>query len=332
MRAAVIEGYGGSDRLQVREVAEPGEPGPGQVLLRVRAAGVNPIDWKIRRGSLRLVMPAKFPLILGYDAASEVEAIGPEVTRFQPGDAVYGGIDARPQGGSYAERALTRESSLAALPPGLSFEEAAALPMAGLTALQALREKGELAAGETVVVNGAAGGVGHLAVQIAFAVGARVTGVASRRNLDFVRSLGAREAIDYEDEDFAGRDDAWDVVFDAAGTHGYQDCEPSLSAGGIYVTTQIGPRPFLNALFTSLGGLFGQKKRARWIRTKVSSEDLALLARMVEQGRVRPEIQEVFPLERIREAHDLSETGRVRGKLVVRVSEEPPAIQVKTPG
>lgn len=321
MKAAVIDGYGGNNRLQVREVPDPGEPGPGQVLLRVRAASVNPIDWKMRRGSLRIVMPAKFPLILGCDAAGEVEAIGPEVTRFQPGDAVYGGVDPR-QGGSYAELTLARESALVAKPQALSFEEAAALPVTGLTALQALRDKGELISGERVLINGAAGGVGHLAVQIAFALGARVTGVASRRNLDFVRSLGAHEGIDYEEEDFAGRDDAWDIVFDAVGNRSYQDCEPSLSReGGIYVTTLVGPRPFLNAVFTGFGGLFGQKKRARWIVTKQKAEDLAVLNRLVDQGRLRPEIQEVFPLEKVHQAHDLSETGRVRGKLVVRVSQ-----------
>jgi NADPH:quinone reductase-like Zn-dependent oxidoreductase len=320
MKAAVIDGYGGSERLQVREVAEPGEPGPGQVRLRVRAAGVNPVDWMIRKGQLRLVKPAKFPLILGYDAAGEVDAVGPEVTGFQPGDAVYGGIDILRQGGAYAEMALARESALAARPPGLSFEEAAALPVAGLTALQSLRDKGELTSGERALINGAAGGVGHLAVQIAAALGARVTGVASSRNLDFVRSLGAREVIDYEEEDFAGRDDAWDVLFDAVGNRTYQDCEPSLAyEGGIYVTTHVGPRSFLNGIFTGTAGLFGQKKRARWILVKHKAEDLAVLSRFVEQGRLRPEIQEVFPLEKIHQAHDLSETRRVRGKLVIRV-------------
>jgi NADPH:quinone reductase-like Zn-dependent oxidoreductase len=321
MRAAVIEGYGGSDRLEIREVADPGAPGPGQVLLRVRAVGVNPVDWKIRNGSLRLVMPAKFPLILGYDVAGEVEAVGPEVTRFQPGDAVFGGVDILRQGGAYAERTLARDSALAIKPEGISFEEAASLPVAGLTALQALRDKGELVAGESVLVNGASGGVGHFAVQIAFAMGATVTGVASRRNLEFVRSLGAHEVIDYEEEDFTGRDDAWDVIFDAVGNRSYRDCEPALArGGGIYVTTLVGPRPFIDSTLTALGGLFGQKKRARSIIAKHRSEDLAVLARLVEQGRVRPEIQEVFSLEQIRKAHDLSESGRVRGKIVVTVA------------
>ncbi len=320
MKAAVIDAYGGSDRLQVRDVGEPGEPGPGQVRLRVRAASVNPIDWKMRRGSLRLVMPAKFPLILGHDVAGEVDAIGPEVTRFEVGDTVFGLVDPRSPGGSYAELALARESALAAMPQALSFEEAAALPVAGLTALQALRDKGELVAGETVVINGASGGVGHLAVQIGVTVRAQVTGTASRGNLDFVRSLGAQEAIDYEEEDFAGRDDAWDVIFDVAGTRSFQDCELSLSrGGGIYVTTEVGQRSFLNGLFTGLTGLFGQKRRARWITVQTKPEDLAFLARLAEQGRLRPEIHEVFPLSRIREAHDLSERGGVRGKIAVRV-------------
>ena len=274
----------------------------------------------MRRGSLRLVMPAKFPLILGHDVAGEIDAIGPEVTRFEVGDRVFGRVDPRSPGGSYAELALARESALAVVPQALSFEEAAALPVAGLTALQALRDKGELVGGETVVINGASGGVGHLAVQIGVTVGAQVTGTASRGNLDFVRSLGAQEAIDYEEEDFAGRDDAWDVLFDAAGNRSYQDCEPSLAReGGIYVTTLVGPRPFLNGVLTELGGLFGQKKRARWIVAKHKAEDLAVLNRLVEQGRLRPEIQEVFPLEKVHQAHDLSETGHVRGKIAVRV-------------
>jgi NADPH:quinone reductase-like Zn-dependent oxidoreductase len=320
MKGAVIDGYGGSDRLRVRDLPEPAAPAPGQVLLRVKAAGVNPVDWKIRRGSLRLVMPMRFPLVLGYDVAGEVEAVGPEVTRFQPGDPVYG-FCAPSQGGAYAERALAREGALALKPASLSFAEAAALPVAGLTALQGLRDKGELAKGERAVINGAAGGVGHFAVQIAVAMGAAVAGVASRGNLDFVRSLGATEAIDYEEEDFAGRDDAWDVILDAVGNRSYQDCEPSLASdGGIYVTTQPGPRPFLNALFTGVGGLLGQKKRARWISVNHFADDLALLAHLVDQGRVRPDIQQVFALEQAGAAHDLSATGRVRGKLVLSLA------------
>jgi len=320
MKAAAIDGYGGSERLVIRELPNPGPLGPGQVLVRVRAASVNPIDWKIRRGNLRLVMPARFPLVLGFDLAGEVVAIGPEVTRFEPGDEVFGGADPRSQGGSYAELTLARESELAAKPAALSFEEAAALPVAGATALQALRDKGELVAGETVLVNGAAGGVGHLAVQIAVALGAEVSGVASRTNLDFVRRLGASEVIDYEEEDFTGRDDEWDVIFDAVGNRSYRDAEPALSRnGGIYVSTQVRPRLLIDIALTTLGALLGQKKRARTIIAKPKTVDLTTLARMADQGQLRPAIQKVFPLTEIAKAHDLSESGHVRGKLVVRV-------------
>lgn len=317
MRAAVIDGYGGSDRLDVREVPDPGPPGTGQVLVRVRATSVNPVDWKIRRGSLRLVLPARFPLILGFDAAGEVVDIGPEVTRFQVGDSVFGGIDTLRTGGAYAELALAREDALTALPASLSFEEAAALPVAGLTALQALRDKGELVAGERVAINGGSGGVGHLAIQIARALGANVTATASHRNQQLLRDLGAHQTIDYEEEDVTAEDDAWDVLFDTVGTLSYRDVEPSLArGGGIHVTTSAA---FGWAVITAVQGLFGQKKRSRLVRVRYKAEDLAVLARLADQGRMRPEIQEVFPLEKIRQAHDLSETGRVRGKLVVRL-------------
>jgi NADPH:quinone reductase-like Zn-dependent oxidoreductase len=321
MRAVVIDGYGGSERLQVREMPEPGPPGPGQVLVRVRATSVNPIDWKIRRGGLRFVLPATFPLIPGFDVAGEVVAVGPEVTGFQPGDPVFGGVDVDRHGGASAELVLAREAALAPLPASLSFEGAAALPTAGLTALQALRDKGELAAGERVVINGASGGVGHLAVQIARALGGRVTGVASARNLEFVRELGAERTIDYEEDDFTAEDDAWEVVFDAAGNRSYRDVEPSLVGdGGIYVTTKVGPDIFGWIAVTTIGGLLGKKKRARIVAMKYRAEDLFHLARLADSGRLRPVLQEVFSLEEIGKAHELSETGHVRGKIVVRVA------------
>jgi NADPH:quinone reductase-like Zn-dependent oxidoreductase len=321
MRAVVIDGYGGSERLQVREIADPGPPGPGQVLLRVRATSVNPIDWKIRRGSLRFVIPARLPLTPGFDAAGEVAALGPEVTRFEPGDLVFGGVDVARHGGASAELVLAREAALAPMPGSLSFEEAAALPTAGLTALQALRDKGELAAGERVVVNGASGGVGHLAVQITRALGARATGVASARNLDFLRELGAERVIDYEEDDFPAEDDAWEVVFDAAGNRSYRDVEPSLVGdGGIYVTTKVGPDIFGWVAFTTVGGLLGQKKRARMVTVKYRAEDLVHLGRLADTGRLRPHLAETFPLDEIRKAHELSETGHVRGKIAIRVA------------
>src|SRR3954452_8663535 len=322
MKAAVIDGYGGSDRLSVREVPEPGVPGPGQVLVRVRAASVNPLDWKVRNGGMRLLMPARFPLITGFDAAGEVVAGGPEVTRFQPGDPVFGGADVNRHGGCFAELVLMRDAALAAKPDSLSFEQAAALPVAGQTALQALRDTGELVAGEKVLINGASGGVGHFAVQIAASLKARVTAVASGRNQDFLRRLGAGETIDYEEEDFAGRDEEWDVILDAAGIRQYADCEPALARdGGIYVTTLPGPKHFVWIGLTGLGGLFGQPKRAHAVFLKHRAEDLEVLARMAAQGKLRPYLAEVYPLERIAAPQDHSETGHVRGKVVVPLGE-----------
>jgi len=322
MKAAVIDGYGGSDRLRVREVPDPGPPGSGQVLVRVVAASVNPLDWKIRNGSMRWVMPARFPLILGFDAAGEVLAIGPEVTRFQPGDLVFGNADVNRHGGSFAERVLMREAALTAKPDSLSFEEAAALPIAAQTALQSLRDKGEVVAKEKVLINGAAGGVGHFALQIAVALGARVTAVASGRNQEFLRQLGAHETIDYEDEDFTGRDEEWDVILDAAAKLQYADCEPVLARdGGVYVTTLSGPKHFVWIGLATLGGLFGQRKRARAIFLKPGAEDLATLARLCDQRKLRPHLAEIYSLERIAAAQDHSESGHVRGKVVVRVGE-----------
>jgi NADPH:quinone reductase-like Zn-dependent oxidoreductase len=333
MRAAVIEEEGGNrdgDRLRVRDVPEPPAPAPGAVLLKVRAAGINPADWQRARRGVPFAWPSRLPRILGLDVAGEVEAIGPEVTRFAPGDAVYG-LCVPALGGSFAERVTARESALAIKPASLSFTEAAALPLAGLTALQGLRDRGQLAAGETVLINGAAGGVGHLAVQIARALGARLTAVASHGDLDFVRSLGAREVIDPEEEDFAGRDDAWDVILDAAGDHTFSDCEASLTGdGGIYVTTRVDPRTLLNVLFSSLGSWFGQKRRARWITARPNGDDLTLLARLADQGRLRPHVQDSFPLERVGQALEVGAEGGVRGKLVLRIGEE--TVMEEAPG
>ena len=318
MKAAVIDGYGGAERLVVREVEAP-RPGPGQVLFRVVAAGVNPIDWKIRAGRMRLVMRAPLPAVLGFDAAGEVVEIGPEVSRFAPGDEVYGLLD-NPLGGAYAEYAVARESSLAPKPPSLSFEEAAAVPLAGLTALQALRDRGELAPGERLLVNGASGGVGHFAVQIGAAFGARVTGVASGRNQDLELALGAERAIDYEEIDFTGEDETYDVVFDAVGSRTFDDCTAVLAReGGIYVTTQVGLKLGIWIAITALGGLVGRSRRARFIRTRPSGQDLDVLGHLAQIGKLRPAVGRVYPLDEIQRALAASEAGHARGKIVVRI-------------
>jgi NADPH:quinone reductase-like Zn-dependent oxidoreductase len=347
MRAAVVTGYGGVERFELREAERP-HAGSGQLLVRVRAAGVNPIDWKIRRGSLRLLLPARFPLILGFDVAGEVAAIGPEVTDFEPGDPVYAMLDSR-HGGGYAEYAVVGQAAAAPKPEALTYEEAAAMPVAALTALQALRDRAGLRAGQRVAVTGAAGGVGHFAVQLAAALGAHVTAVAGPDHQDFVRELGAARAVDYTREDFTalagtgggtggpgGTGDAgaaaeptgpgesggfYDAIFDAAGVYGFAECEDALAAGGIYVTTNPGPAIFLAQLRAALAGLVDRHnaRRARSLRARPSGDDLAELGELVAAGRLRPVVERVFPLDEVRQAHAAGEAGHRRGKLVLRI-------------
>jgi NADPH:quinone reductase-like Zn-dependent oxidoreductase len=314
MRAAVIDGYGGSDRLEIREIAMP-KPGVGQVLVRVRAASVNPLDWKIRRGSLRFLLPKKFPWIPGHDVAGVVEEIGVEVDQFAPGDAVHGMAQ-----GACAEFAVADASALAMVPDGLSFEAAAAVPLAGVTAWQALVQRGELAQGERVLVNGAAGGVGHLAVQIAAALGAHVTAVASGSNQDFLRDLGAERTIDYKTDDFTRDEETYEVVFDAAGTSTFRECDLILDEHGIYVTTAVGPLIAFDALRSAAAGLFGPARRARWISVRPNGEDLAAVDALILRGKVRPHIEHIYGLDEIRQAHAASEAGHARGKIVLRIA------------
>ncbi|CAN5720164.1 NADP-dependent oxidoreductase [soil metagenome] len=318
MKAMVIDRYGGSDQLTPREVERP-QPGRGEVLIRVRASGVNPVDWKIRRGMLRLLLRSRFPLILGGDVAGEIEAVGPGVTRWRESEPVFALLDLRRGGGGYAEYAVAPETAVARRPDSLSVEEAASMPIAALTALQSLRDLGRLAKGQLVLVNGASGGVGTFAVQIGKALGARVVGVCRADNAELVQGLGADEIIDYQQEDFTRRPERYHVVLDAVAKSSFADCARILEPEGIYISTLPGPGVLLLGAFLPGAGLLGYGKRAKLIVVKGMGDDLALLGRYADEGRLRPVIDRVYPLEQVREAHDQSESGRVRGKIVLRV-------------
>jgi NADPH:quinone reductase-like Zn-dependent oxidoreductase len=329
MRAVVLTGYGGVERLEPREMRRP-VPGSGQLLVRVRAAGVNPIDWKIRQGRLRLLLPARFPLVLGFDVAGEVAAVGPEVADFEPGDPVFAMLDSR-HGGGYAEYAVTGQATAAWKPEALSWEEAAAVPLAALTALQALRDRAGLQDGDRIAITGAAGGVGHFAVQLAAAAfGARVTAVAGPGHQDFVRRLGAERAVDYTREDFIALDNPggdpadYEAIFDAAGAYHFDACEPALVPGGIYVTTQPGPAIFIAQLRAALSRLIDPHgaRRAAVLHTRPRGDDLAALADLVAEGRLRPAIDRVYALDEVREAHAASQAGHPLGKIVLRIDAE----------
>ena len=317
MKAIVIEDYGGSDRLVLRERPDP-SPGEGEILVRVRAAGVNPVDWKIRRGDLRLVLRISFPYIPGGDIAGEVVDVGPGVTRFRPGDAVVAFVDLK-KGGGYAELAAVKESAAALKAQSLTFAEAASLPIAAGTAVQALRDSGGLRTGGTTLINGGAGGVGHFAVQIARALGAVPTATCGPANIDFVRSIGAETVIDYSKSDFTRGTERYDVVFDSVAKSSFGACRHLLKPGGCYVTTLPGPGVFLWYPVQTVAGLFGRVKKAKFLMVRPDGKDLMYLGTLAHEGRLRPTIGGNYPLELAREAHELSEAGHTRGKIVLEI-------------
>ena len=292
---------------------EPPPVAPDGVFVRVRAAGLNPVDWKVREGRLAGAFPSRFPVVLGWDAAGVVEQVGPAVTWFKPGDQVYGYCRRHElQFGIYAEYTTVPEGYLAPMPEELSFEEAAALPLAALTGHQGIEQSG-LRAGETFFVPGGAGGVGHLATQLAVERGARVIATASPGNHDFVRELGA-EPLDYNTEDVAARvhelaaGDGADAAFDTFGGDGREQAFTSLRRGGRLVSL-ASPAPELRDGF-----------EVHYIFVRPSGYDLGEhITPLVQEGRLRPHVEATYPLERAAEAHERLEQGHVRGKLVLTI-------------
>lgn len=319
MRAAVYRSYGGPEVLEVTET-EPPRPREDQLLVRVRAAGINPVDWKIRSGSLRPFAAATFPMIPGSDLAGEVVEVGSAVTRFRPGDAVYAMVEPA-AGGACGELAAVPETAAALLPERLSFSEAAAVPLAALTALQALRDKGRVAPGMRVLVHGGSGGVGSFAVQIAHSLGARVSAVASTANQELLRELGAVETIDYTAEDFTVREQVWDLVLDAVGNRTFSEVASVLSREGRYVTTLPSLGLFLTVFATRLAGVFGYGRRAAAVMVDARGHELQELAEWIDEGEIRPVIHRTYPLEEIARAHEESESGHARGKIVVQLRD-----------
>ncbi len=272
MRATCYENYGGADVLTYGDQPTPAV-GKDEVLVRVRAASVNPVDWKIRQGELKLASAFRFPIIPGRDVAGTVAEFGRKVTTFKPGDRVFGMLPGN-AGGAYADFAALPADLAVAIPAGVDDVHAAAVPLTGLTALQALRDHSDLQAGERVLVNGASGGVGRMAVQIAKALGAaEVVGVCSAAHFDLVRSLGADRLIDHHAEDITAARDAYDVIFDAVGKRTYGQCKPVLRHDGRYVTTLPDPKQAIGYL-TSLV----TEKKMRSFMAKDRGQDMALVA------------------------------------------------------
>ena len=310
MRAATQHSLGGPEVLEVVDLPRP-QPQTNEVLVRVRAAGLNPTDWKHRAAGRFLGQP---PFVLGWDVSGVVEAVGVGVARFAVGDEVFGMLSYPYGHGSHAEYVAAPARVFAKKPAGLDHVEAAALPLVSLTAWQMLIEYAQLTPGQRVFVHAAAGGVGHVAVQIAKAHGAHVIGTASGKKHDLLRRLGADEMIDYRTEDFTETATDIDVVLDTLGGDTAMRSLRTLAPGGIAVSTvPVGPDDFTTEA-TRLG------VRALRMLVDSSHADLTAIAGLVDAGRLRPEIAATFPLEEIAAAHRLGETGRTTGKIVVTMS------------
>jgi NADPH:quinone reductase-like Zn-dependent oxidoreductase len=300
MRAVVVRETGGPEVLQLEEVPRP-EPSDAEVLIKVRAASVNPVDWKRRRG----FSPVELPAVLGQDVSGTVEVSRAE--GFAEGDDVFGIAVS----GGYAEFATAPAAVIAKKPAGVSHEQAAAIPVAALTAWQALFDRGELRRGQTALIAGAAGGVGHFAVQFAHRAGARVIGTGSARNREFVLGLGADEYVDYNQQDVAEVVSDVDVVLDTVGGETTASLLPAVRSGGILVTIASAPPE--------------QAARERGARAELlimspTAEQLAQVAELVADGEVRVVIEETLPLTEVQRAHELSESGHTRGKIILEVA------------
>ena len=322
MKAITYTQYGTPDVLKLVETDKP-VPKDGEVLVKIHAASVNALDWHLLTADIFLVRfgeglfkPKRSRL--GADMAGVVEAVGSGITQFKPGDAVYGDIE--PYGsGAFAEYAAVPTKGLAPMPAGASFEEAAALPVAALTALQGLRDVGKIAAGKRVLVNGASGGVGTYAVQIAKAFGAEVTAVCSTRNVEQAWALGADHVIDYTKENFTQSGQQYDLILAANGYHSLGDYKRALAPGGIYVMAGGKTRQIFDVILLGWWYSRGGDKKLANVMAHSSVPDLLVINELVESGKVKPAIDRTYPLEQTADALRYLGEGHARGKIVIKV-------------
>ena len=331
MLAYVLTRYGGPDALEIRNVPAP-RPGPGDVRIKVAAAGLNPVDYKFRRGALRPISRVRLPIVAGCELAGTVEAVGSGPNRFSLGDRVYARVD-KTRLGAFAELVCVQQELVAAMPASLGFAEAAGLPLAGLTALQALRDELGVGRGTRLFISGGAGGVGTLAIQLAKYFGAEVTTTASARGEALVRRLGADHTIDYTRENFAEVLRDFDAVLDLVGGATLRDSFRILRSGGRVVsiagvpepltaTKDLGSPPLIAAAFGLMS--VGIRRRARKAKSSYrylfmhpSGDDLRTLAELVDGGHVQPIIDSAYPFAEIAEAFAALERGHAKGKIVV---------------
>ncbi len=313
MRAAVLNKFGPSSVMEVSDLPTP-KIGPGQLLVEVVAASINPIDWKIRNGLMSTRYGEDFPMILGFDASGVVADVGKNVEGFEPGDLVFARSDVR-AGGCYAEYVALNANTTVPKPKNLSHEEAAAIPLAALTALNGLRDVGRVQPGQRVLINGASGGVGVYALQIAKNMGAHVTAVCSGKNFDLVGGLGADDLIDYQTQDPLETGQSWDVIYDAVGVFKYSEARERLAAEGVYMTLV----PVENIDFFLKGQTEIKPRGGYFLVWAPTAADLKILADWTRQEKLISVIDSVYPLTEVRAAHERSQTERARGKIVLQV-------------
>ncbi|HXC77394.1 MAG TPA: NAD(P)-dependent alcohol dehydrogenase [Candidatus Acidoferrum sp.] len=324
MKAILQRGYGGPEVLQLADIERPAVA-DGDVLVRVRAASANPLDWHFMRGEpliMRMSSGLRKPKqeSVGVDFAGTVEAVGSSVTRFKPGDEVFGG-----KTGAFAEYVSVLETKAIALKPdNVTFEEAAAVPVAATTALQALRDRGQVRQGQSVLINGASGGVGTFAVQIAKSLGAKVTAVCSTRNVDLVREIGADEVIDYANQDFTRSDQRYDLILDIAGGHTWSEYKRVLHPKSCFVVVG-GPSsnrwlgPLSHSASLGLASMRAAQKVVPFFLAQLTPDDLAVLQGLMASGQVKPVIDRTYSLIETPEAIRYLEAGHARGKVVITV-------------
>ena len=320
MKAAIYTSYGPPDVVQIADVEKP-VPKDGEVLIKVRAASVNPLDWRLMKGEPRVMRLIARLMKLsggrpGVDVAGEVETVGPNVMQFKPGDAVFGGCR-----GAFAEYACTAESKVAMKPDDVTFAQAASVNVAGLTAVQGLRDHGKIQPGSKVLINGAAGGVGTFAVQIAKSFGSVVTGVCSTRNLDMVRSIGADEVIDYTQQNFTTSSQRYDLILDCVGNHSFSACRRVLNPNGRCVMIGAPHDASMMGILAQmikavLLSLFVSQKAVMFI-AKSSQDDLKLLGELIATGKLKPVIDSRYSLSDAADAVRQVEEGHARGKVII---------------
>jgi len=328
MKAIVYRCYGNPEVLKLEEIAKP-TPADDRVLVKVYAASVNPLDWHYMQGKPYIVRPMAGvgkpdSILMGADFAGTVEAVGKNVTRFKPGDEVFGDRD-----GAFGEYLSVRENGAMALKPSnMTMEQAAAVPIAGLTALQALRDKGKLQAGQKVLINGASGGVGTFAVQIARTYGADVTGVCSTRNVEMVKSIGADHVIDYTKQDFTQGSVRYELIIDNVGNHSLSELRQVLTPNGVLVIVG-GPsdNSWLGPLTTSVKAYFVSpfvKQKMMFMLAQTNQDDLNVLRDLMQAGKVTPVIDRRYPLAETAQAISYLEQGHAKGKVIITVDQSAP--------